>query len=212
MHVSRLRRALTDAGVGAERVRIARLLDHARARPEPDERAEVLREVLALWQGAPLDGLGERFGIRECASLEERRLIAWEMLAETELAVGRQEQLPPELVALSAAHPIRERLMAAHMLALYRCGRPLVSYMRGEHRSSAGHFTAALVIAEQTGTGSARRPPTPVAPWSSTGAGTASCPRGATGGHWRSPGPSAIAPTRRKPWRGWATFTRSGAS
>src|SRR5207247_569027 len=39
------------------------------------------------------------------------------------LALGRHAALGAELEALTTEHPLRERLRAARMLALYRCGR-----------------------------------------------------------------------------------------
>src|SRR5262249_52127810 len=44
--------------------------------------------------------------------------------AEARLALGEHTGLAAELAELLAAHPLRERLRAAHMRALYRAGRP----------------------------------------------------------------------------------------
>src|SRR5581483_9766086 len=59
----------------------------------------------------------------EVARLEELRLAAVESRVEAELAAGDGAELVPELEALVRDHPLRERLHAQLMLALYRAGR-----------------------------------------------------------------------------------------
>ena len=59
----------------------------------------------------------------EIGRLEELRLTVLEERIETELALGRHADLIAELEALVAEHPLRERLRAQLMLALYRSGR-----------------------------------------------------------------------------------------
>jgi DNA-binding SARP family transcriptional activator/ABC-type branched-subunit amino acid transport system substrate-binding protein/streptogramin lyase len=86
--------------------------------------ADALRDALALWHGLPLaDFQYEEFACDEIARLEEERLCALEARVEAELALGRHEELVPELRDLVRRHPLRERLCAQLMLALYRCGR-----------------------------------------------------------------------------------------
>jgi predicted ATPase/DNA-binding SARP family transcriptional activator len=86
--------------------------------------AEDLRRALALWRGAPLADLaGEPVHDAEAAQLEERRLRALELLHDAELALGRHDELVPELERLIASEPYRERFRAQHALALYRSGR-----------------------------------------------------------------------------------------
>ncbi|HLU76180.1 MAG TPA: BTAD domain-containing putative transcriptional regulator [Nonomuraea sp.] len=83
-------------------------------------RAAVIEEALALWRGpAYADFADEGFAAPEIARLDEQRLTAWEELAEIRLALGE----PVELSVLVAEHPLRERLTALHMRALYRDGR-----------------------------------------------------------------------------------------
>jgi len=146
IYVSRLRRVLAG-GSGAEQ----RLLTEAggyRLRVEPGEldlerferlcgegRRELaggnpvlaaarLREALLLWRGPPLlDASPARFLERESARLEELRLGALEARLEAELALGEGRQLVDELEALVRQHPVRERLAAQLMLALYRSDR-----------------------------------------------------------------------------------------
>jgi DNA-binding SARP family transcriptional activator len=86
--------------------------------------AALLREALALWRGDALAELAyESFAQPEIARLEELRLAAFERRVEADLALGRHAELVPELESAVARHPLRERLRAHLMLALYRSGR-----------------------------------------------------------------------------------------
>ena len=88
------------------------------------EAAEDLVRAVALWVGAPLADLaGEPVHEAEAAQLEERRLRALELRHDAELALGRDDELVPELERLIAAEPYRERFRVQHALALYRSGR-----------------------------------------------------------------------------------------
>ncbi len=100
-----------------------RLVDEARGEP-PEARAEKLRRALSLWRGPPLGDLGfESFAQSEIARLEELRLVVVEDRVEAELEAGRHAELVGELETLAEDHPLRERLRAQLMLALYRAGR-----------------------------------------------------------------------------------------
>jgi DNA-binding SARP family transcriptional activator len=91
---------------------------------EAKRASEVLHAALALWRGPPLADLAlEPFAQGEIARLEELRLTALEERIEADLALGRHGELVPELEALVRANPLRERLRAQLMLALYRSGR-----------------------------------------------------------------------------------------
>jgi DNA-binding SARP family transcriptional activator/WD40 repeat protein len=91
---------------------------------EPSLAATRLREALALWRGAPLADLaGLEFVQPEVRRLEELRLLARMERIDADLALGRDAELIPELERLVAADPLRERLRAQLMLALYRSGR-----------------------------------------------------------------------------------------
>ncbi len=82
------------------------------------------REALALFRGDPLaDVADEPFANAEIRRLEELRLTAAELAIDADLAAGRHQEVVNELDALLAANPLRERLHAQRMLALYRCGR-----------------------------------------------------------------------------------------
>ena len=104
--------------------RFERLVAQAADAEDPERRASLLREGLALWRGPPLADLAyEPFAQVEVARLEELRTAARESLIEAELALGRHSNLVGELEALVAEHPLRERLRGQLMLALYRSGR-----------------------------------------------------------------------------------------
>lgn len=86
--------------------------------------ARRLDEALSLWRGAALADVDDApFAQAEARRLEERRLAALESRAEARLACGGHRELIGELETLTAAHPLRERLWAHRMLALYRAGR-----------------------------------------------------------------------------------------
>jgi YVTN family beta-propeller protein len=129
LYVSHLRRALD--GDGAQIVTHGRgyelelrdgALDAAVAERLLDESRP--REALALWRGEPLCDLAdEPFAAAEIRKLDELRLRAAAMAIEDDLEAGRHDDVIGELDALVAAHPLRERLHAQRMLALYRAGR-----------------------------------------------------------------------------------------
>lgn len=107
--------------------RFERLLDEGRrsnAAGRPAEAAETLREALDLWRGGALADLAyATFARTEIERLEELRLAAIEERTDADLALGRHQALVAELDQLTAKHPLRERLRAQLMLALYRSGR-----------------------------------------------------------------------------------------
>jgi len=83
-----------------------------------------LDEALALWRGDALADLaGEGFAQRPIARLEELRQRALERRVEARLALGQHADVIGELLELTAAEPLRERLRELLMLALYRSGR-----------------------------------------------------------------------------------------
>jgi DNA-binding SARP family transcriptional activator len=110
---------------------------HALAAGEARRAARVLADGLALWRGSALaDFRYEPFAQAEIARLEELRLAAQIELADAELALGRHEQLVPQLRNLLQRHPLQERLRGQLMLALYRSGRQseaLESYREGRN-------------------------------------------------------------------------------
>ncbi|QFG22564.1 BTAD domain-containing putative transcriptional regulator [Actinomadura sp. WMMB 499] len=143
--VSQLRRALDEAEPGArdlvsfedalgyrlrvdagdvDATRFTGLLARAREAPAPGSRAGLLTEALDLWRGpAFADFADEAFARPLTALLEERRLTAIEERAEARLEIGEHGALAAELGDLVDRHPLRERLRAAYMRALYGTGR-----------------------------------------------------------------------------------------
>src|SRR4051794_35407926 len=99
-----------------------------------DEAVDELRRALALWRGEALGDVHDvAFADAERARLDELRLTALEDRIEAELALGGGGDLVPEIEGLVAQHPLRERLRAHLMLALYRSGRQadaLAAYAR----------------------------------------------------------------------------------
>jgi DNA-binding SARP family transcriptional activator/tetratricopeptide (TPR) repeat protein len=123
------------AGRGREAARAA---DPAAAR-------ELFGQALRLWRGAALADaapLCSRLA-GEAARLEEARLAVTEERIGVDLTLGRHGEVAGELAGLVAEFPLREKLAALLMTALYRCGR------RGE--ALAVYDTARGVLAEQLG-------------------------------------------------------------
>ena len=142
VHVSRLRKSLGDGDAvtrtaAGYRLRVrpgerdVERFDElvARGRRElaagrPEAAAELLREALGLWRGAPLGDLAdEPFASGEMRGLEEARIAALECRVEADVAAGRHAEVIGELRGLVAEHPTHEGFAAQLMLALYRCGR-----------------------------------------------------------------------------------------
>ncbi|MGH2991615.1 MAG: BTAD domain-containing putative transcriptional regulator [Solirubrobacterales bacterium] len=102
------------------------LADGGRAREagEHPAAAEALRAALGVWRGHALaDFVYEPFAQGEIARLEELRTVALEERLDADLVLGRHAAIVGELEALVREHPLRERLRAQLMLALYRDGR-----------------------------------------------------------------------------------------
>ncbi|GAA3789309.1 transcriptional regulator AfsR [Sphaerisporangium flaviroseum] len=85
--------------------------------------ADTVREALALWSGEPLAGAVGPYIESQRGRLIERRVGVMESLMELDLALGRHADVIPELLSLTAEHPLRERLRGQLMLAYYRTGR-----------------------------------------------------------------------------------------
>jgi DNA-binding SARP family transcriptional activator len=98
--------------------------DRALARDDAAAAAATLEEALALWRGPALaDFPYEGFAQGAIRRLEELRMSAREQHIGAQLALGGHPRLLAELQELVSAHPLRERLWAHLMLALYRDGR-----------------------------------------------------------------------------------------
>ena len=154
LHVSSLRKVLGEERISTvERGYVLHLeqgeldverfeqLADAASGARPDEALKQLRAAFELVRGEPLDDLRlESWVGPEVAQLEELVLSATEARIEAELALGRHRVVVRELERLVAAHPDREDLLRALMLALYRCGRQteaLDAYRRASSRLRA---------------------------------------------------------------------------
>jgi DNA-binding SARP family transcriptional activator len=103
---------------------LAREGKHALAAGDAVTARAKLDEALCLWRGAPLADLAyESFCQAEIARLDELRIAALEDQIEADLCLGRHVELVSQLRALVSREPLRERLRASLMLALYRSGR-----------------------------------------------------------------------------------------
>jgi predicted ATPase/DNA-binding SARP family transcriptional activator len=110
---------------------VASAREHGAVRPQRARTAAAA--ALALWRGEPFGGAGGSGDSPEAgpgdalagpaARLHELRLEALELRIGADLALGAAAEVVPELEALVAAHPYRERLWRHLMLALYRADR-----------------------------------------------------------------------------------------
>jgi DNA-binding SARP family transcriptional activator/tetratricopeptide (TPR) repeat protein len=83
-----------------------------------------LNSALALWRGIAFAGVPGPFAETERVRLGELRSAAAEEQADVLLSLGRHEEVVPDLTAMVADHPLRERMRGLLMTALYRSGRP----------------------------------------------------------------------------------------
>ncbi|WP_338496588.1 BTAD domain-containing putative transcriptional regulator [Streptomyces sp. SJL17-4] len=162
--VSQLRRALEEAEPGGRDLVVtqapgyllavpegaldahefARIAARARETADPRARAELLGEALDLWRGPAFAGFAEEPFARAAADrLEEERLVVREALAEARLEAGEQNVLAGELAELVALHPLRERLRAVQLRALYRAGR--------QSEALAGYEELRTLLADELG-------------------------------------------------------------
>ncbi|WP_030548714.1 BTAD domain-containing putative transcriptional regulator [Streptomyces albus] len=96
-----------------------------KARHNGDRRSarDLLAAALDLWDGEPLAGLPGPYAEGQRSRLAEWRLQLTESRIDLDLEAGRHAEVISELTALTAEYPLRERLRAQLMLALYRGGR-----------------------------------------------------------------------------------------
>src|SRR6266516_3148203 len=190
--VSRLRRALAPDQVVISRPPGYLLaLEPERVDAVCFERAAgLLRAALDLWRGDALADFPGVAAARSAATrLDELRLAALEDRIEVDLGLGRQAQVIGELQALVDREPLRERLHAQLMRALYATGR--------QADALAAYQRAREVLAERAGLDPgpdlrrlearllAQDPALPTAPELSVGV--------------RQPAPSAGAPRAAQP-------------
>ncbi|MFB6814029.1 BTAD domain-containing putative transcriptional regulator [Streptomyces sp. NPDC056347] len=166
-HVSRLRALLSSAGAAEHGVGLVTrgpsyvfevpeaLLDtyrfewlarRGRSRQRAADAVADLGEALALWHGPALDGTAPSASLLAAAqALEEERLEVAESLAEAYERLGDRAGAIAVLQAEAVAHPLRESLAEALVVALDRAG----------HRSDAldhYHRTRCL-LADELGVG-----------------------------------------------------------
>ncbi|HSK95699.1 MAG TPA: BTAD domain-containing putative transcriptional regulator, partial [Euzebyales bacterium] len=85
--------------------------------------SRLLSEALRLWRGRAMENVDVAALAEQRTRLEQRRLTALEDRFDADLRLGRHVELISELEALVAEQPLRERLCAQLMTALYRAGR-----------------------------------------------------------------------------------------
>ncbi|MEU3687281.1 AfsR/SARP family transcriptional regulator [Streptomyces narbonensis] len=144
-HVSRLRALLAEHGAEAYGVELAtqgsayvlrmpeslvdahrfeELVALAGVQRQPGDAVRMLREALSYWQGPALTGTVHSRPLEAAAGgLEELRLASVEALASAYGALGEHGRAAAVLRTEAVAHPLRESLAAALMLALGRAGR-----------------------------------------------------------------------------------------
>ncbi|WP_251093835.1 AfsR/SARP family transcriptional regulator [Streptomyces sp. Caat 7-52] len=119
--------AVRSSGEGALDLVVAQDLaaeaEKARGTGDLGRARSLLNETLALWDGEPLAGVPGPYAEAQRARLEEWRLGLLESRLDLDLEQGCHAEAVSELTALTAAHPLRERLRELLMLALYRSGR-----------------------------------------------------------------------------------------
>ncbi|MEU0763874.1 BTAD domain-containing putative transcriptional regulator [Streptomyces microflavus] len=115
---------LDGGGDEVDAVRFRALVTEARPVRDPRTRAALLTEALGLWRGPAYADFADGLFVRGPAQrLAEQRLSVLEEQAEARLEAGDHALLAGELADLVALHPLRERLRAAQMRALYAAGR-----------------------------------------------------------------------------------------
>ncbi|WP_438453014.1 AfsR/SARP family transcriptional regulator [Streptomyces asiaticus] len=87
------------------------------------EARKLLHKAMALWEGEPLAAVPGPYAHAQRTRLAQWRLALLEARLELDLASGSHTETISELTALTAQHPLQERLRGLLMLALYRSGR-----------------------------------------------------------------------------------------
>jgi DNA-binding SARP family transcriptional activator len=156
--VSRVRRALVDAGEPSDVVRLEtgnggyrlladpelvdvhrfhRLMGAARTGRDVLSSLEGVRQALALWRGTPLEGLTGQWaeGVRE--ELDQQHTSALATFFDLQLRMGRHHDIVEQLRVAVHRRPLAELLAGQLMVALCRSGREaeaLDSYARVRRR------------------------------------------------------------------------------
>ena len=155
VYVSRLRKQLGEARLltrppgyllrvdpaELDLARFERLVAEAREEDAAAARREAPGGARAVARAAARRPRVRAVAQAETVRLEELRWAALELRIDADLASGRAPELVGELESLVAAHPLRERLRAQLMLALYRCSRQaeaLEAYRRARRELADG--------------------------------------------------------------------------
>ena len=139
VHVSAVRRKLGDTSLASDRsgyrlavhevdatlyLSLAQEAHEAHGASEWRSCVDTITRAETLWRDAPYPELRyDEFAHPTIARLEETRLGLLELQAEARLALGLHREAIPELEALLAEYPLRERLWEHLMTARYRIGR-----------------------------------------------------------------------------------------
>lgn len=118
--------AMTVPDGGLDIANFEQLVSRGRAAAAANRAEEAvpdLRAALALWRGPAGSDVESKLVQVAAVRLNERRLSVLEDCIELELGLGRHRDLAGEVTELVARYPLRERLRAQHMLALYRSAR-----------------------------------------------------------------------------------------
>jgi DNA-binding SARP family transcriptional activator len=143
-YVKRLREALGEAGLGriatqapgyvfrvaSDELDVSRFqakLESAHAAAQAESWAAAAhdaRAALEMWRGEPLADIDSvALALHEVPRLAELRLQASETWADASIHLGRHAEVIGEVRQLATANPLRERLHALLMLALFADGR-----------------------------------------------------------------------------------------
>jgi DNA-binding SARP family transcriptional activator len=161
-------------------LRFLRSLRAAAAAPDRARERSLLVGALALWHGAPFEGLRSAWlEDAEAPRLVEAYLAAVERRVDLDLAQGRLAGLVPLLRELVAQHPLRESLWVRLLVVLARCGRQAEAVERYE--------MVRLRLAEELGWTRGR----------SCGGSTPTCWRAGRRSWGRAPGPRRRGARRR---------------
>jgi YVTN family beta-propeller protein len=158
-YIARLRRVLRDGSAPGvlltrppgyvldvepgqvDAVRFEQLTQDAAAaanRDDHEEASALLRAALALWRGQALADIADTPFARGAATrLNDQHLLALQRRIDSDLKLGRAQDLVPELEALTASHPYHEPFHRQLMLALYQSGRQsgaLAAFRRARER------------------------------------------------------------------------------
>jgi DNA-binding SARP family transcriptional activator/tRNA A-37 threonylcarbamoyl transferase component Bud32/WD40 repeat protein len=117
---------LTAAPEEIDAIRFESLVKRGKAQvaSDPAAAAAALSDALGLWRADALADMNQEPSLRgEAARLEELRLSATEHRIAAEIAMGGHSTVVSELESLTSRYPLRERMWANLMLALYRSGR-----------------------------------------------------------------------------------------